>query len=274
MKIAISQIAWQVTEEQTIAQLLQKWGIRGVEIAPTKIWPSPLTATDSEISTYRQFWNRYGIDIVAMQALLLGQPNLKVFATRETRQETFKYLAKMIELAAKLGATYLVFGSPKNRSIGSLDTQVAWEIAVEFFYQLGAIAEQHQVIFCIEPNPTAYHCDFINTAQQGLELVKTVDCPGFGLHLDAAAMTLSQETVEFALQQALPHLCHFHISEPYLAPVANAALDHQRFGSALNQLNYQGWRSVTMGISHATDNRPVVTQALETAISCYKNQPE
>lgn len=274
MKIAISQIAWQMAEEQTIARLLQQLGIRGVEIAPTKIWPSPFRATDSEISAYRQFWNRHGIDIVAMQALLFAQPDLKVFATRQTRQETFKYLAAMIELAAKLGATCLVFGSPKNRSIGGLDTQVAWEIAVEFFYQLGAIAEQHQVIFCIEPNPIAYYCDFINTSQQGLELVKTVDCPGFGLHLDAAAMTLSQETVELALQQALPHLCHFHISEPYLAPVGNAAVDHQRFGSALNQLNYQGWRSIEMQTSHATDNRPVVRKALEMAISCYKNEPE
>lgn len=270
MKIAISQIAWQISEEETIAQLLQQYYIRGVEIAPTKIWPSPLTATDSEISAYRQFWNRYDVKIVAMQALLFGQPDLKVFTNRETRQHTFNYLAGMVELAAKLGATRLVFGSPKNRSIGNLETQVAWEIAVEFFSGLGTLATQKDIVFCIEPNPTVYHCDFINTSQQGLELVKAVNSPGFGLHLDAAAMTLNQEHIESALQQAMPQLCHFHISEPYLASVGNPEVNHARFGATLNQLNYSGWRSIEMRAADSVDNSQVITQALETAIQYYQ----
>lgn len=113
---------------------------------------------------------------------------------------------------------------------------------------------------------------FINTSGQGLELVKAVNSPGFGLHLDAAAMNLNQEPVELALQQAIDYLCHFHISEPYLAPVGNAAVNHQRLGSTLNPLNYPSWRSIEMRTGHTTDNSALITKALETAISCYQNE--
>ena len=53
MKIAISNIAWQIEEEPAIANLLQQLNIKGVEIAPTKIWQNPLTTTDAEIKKYR-----------------------------------------------------------------------------------------------------------------------------------------------------------------------------------------------------------------------------
>ena len=30
---------------------------RGIEIAPTKVWPDPPAATDDEVDAYRRFWN-------------------------------------------------------------------------------------------------------------------------------------------------------------------------------------------------------------------------
>jgi sugar phosphate isomerase/epimerase len=269
MKIAISNIAWQVQEEESIAQVMQDLNIKGVEVAPTKIWSFPLSATEKEIASYRNFWESRGIQIVAMQALLFGKPDLTIFQDSHQRKETFDYLSGMIELGSKLGANVLVFGSPKNRSIANLAGQEVEEIALSFFPDLGEVAVKHGVIFCIEPNPTAYNCDFIINSQQGLELVTKTNSEGFGLHLDAAGMTLSEEKIESALQQAFHRLCHFHISEPYLGQVGEGKVDHRTFANTLASLNYEGWTSIEMKAQNPDSNRLNVIQALETALQYY-----
>ncbi len=270
MKIAISNIAWQIDEEEAIAKIMQDLDIKGVEIAPTKIWKSPITATDDEIRSYKNFWQSWGIEIVSMQALLYGQPDLKIFQDAETRKETFKYLSSMIRLGSQLGVSVLVFGSPKNRRIDKLDLQKAEEIALSFFSDLGDVAAKHGVMFCIEPNPTAYNCDFVTNSSQGLELVTKTNSKGFGLHLDAAGMTLSQEEIEPALKESFNRLCHFHISEPNLMPVGEGRVDHKTFANTLRSLNYQGWTSIEMRAQSPKSNRLNIIKALETAIKYYR----
>lgn len=133
MKIAISNIAWHSHEEESIATVMQELGVKGVEIAPTKVWQSPLAASDSEVTSYRNFWESKGIQIVAMQALLFGRPELTIFQNAEKRKETFEYLCGMIILASKLGIKNLVFGSPKNRIIGNMDINEVEKLAISFF---------------------------------------------------------------------------------------------------------------------------------------------
>jgi len=269
MNLAISNIAWQSHEENAIADLMQQLGIRGVEIAPTKIWSSPLEATYAEIAEYRQFWRDRNIQIVALQALLYGRPDLTVFESAKKRQETIAYLSKIVELAARIGAKVLVFGSPKNRQVRNLNPQDVEEIAVDFFGKVGEISDRHGVQFCIEPNPSVYDCDFINTSSQGLELVKMVNSPGFGLHLDAAGMTLSEENIESAIANSISQVCHFHISEPYLEPVGTGGVEHSRFAEALRQTNYLGWTSIEMKAQNLDSNLENVERSLKIALQYY-----
>lgn len=269
MKIAISNIAWHSHEEESVARAMQDLGVKGVEIAPTKVWQSPLAASDSEIALYRDFWESRGIQIVAIQALLFGRPELTIFQDVEKREETFEHLSRMIVLASKLGVSNLVFGSPKNRSISNKNTHEVEKIATSFFYSLGDVAAKNRVVFCIEPNPINYSCDFITTSEQGLELVNKVKSDGFGLHLDAAAMTLSRENIEPAIKLAFEQLCHFHISEPFLAPIGTEAVKHHLFSKALAELKYKGWTSIEMKAQSPDSNVLGVTKALETALGYY-----
>lgn len=269
MKISISNIAWQLEEEEKIAQIMQEMAIQGVEIAPTKIWPSPLSATRQEIEEYRNFWQSRGIEIIAMQALLYGRPDLTIFESEQQRKETINYLIGIIELGSKLGAKVLVFGSPKNRQIKQFSSSEAEEIAIDFFFQLGEIAVKHGLIFCIEPNPIDYGCDFIINSRQGFDLVNKTHSLGFGLHLDLAGMTLSGEEIKPALEYGISRLCHFHISEPFLGEVGEEKVDHQTYGQALKDFDYQGWKSIEMRAQDSQDNSKNVIKALKTAIKYY-----
>lgn len=269
MKIAISNIAWQLEEEETVANIMRDLSITGVEIAPTKIWNQPLSASDNEIKSYRDFWHSKNIQIVSLQALLFGRNDLTIFDDKNIRIATLDYLKRIIELGSKLGAKVLVFGSPKNRNIGNLKIEEAQEIAQEFFYDLGEFALEKGVIFCIEPNPNIYNCNFITNSEQGLELVTKVNSKGFGLHLDSAGMTLSEENIEPALTNAIDKLCHFHMSEPYLGQVGDNLVNHPIFAQTLRNLNYQHWVSIEMKTQHPTNNVSAVSKALESAIASY-----
>ena len=98
-------------------------------------------------------------------------------------------------------------------------------------------------MFCIEPNPIYYGCDFVTNAREGETLVSTVNHEGFGLHLDAAGMQLSGDAPTALTNHTF---CHFHISEKNLLPIGAGDTDHAAFGAALASSDYAGWISIEM----------------------------
>jgi sugar phosphate isomerase/epimerase len=140
MNLAVSNIAWPHADDERMAAQLSRYGVRGLEIAPTKIWQDPLAATPGQVTACRRSWEGRGIAIVAAQALLFGRPELTLFESPSARAATAAYLEAIIRLCADLGATRLVFGSPKNRRIGTMPPAQALDIAVDFFGGLAEVA--------------------------------------------------------------------------------------------------------------------------------------
>lgn len=279
MKLAVSNIAWNAPLEAAVADHLRSLGVTGVEIAPSKVHPQPLEATDADLARYRDFWESRGISIVAMQALLFGRNDLHLFRDEASRRSMRDYLAGICRFAGKVGAKALVFGSPKNRLKGELSPAAAREIAVPFFREIGQIAEREGTWLCIEHNPPEYGADFVTTSAEALDLVTAVNQPGFGLHLDTGGLTLAYESTE-TLSRAGSWWRHFHISEPNLAPIGDPAASdaveidarHARYGAALKQSGYTGWISLEM--KTLPDDRCLesVSQAIEFARKHYSTQ--
>lgn len=245
MKLAISNIAWPTEEEHDVARVLQENGVTAVEVAPTRISVTPLELTADDVARYRAFWADRGIRIVAMQALLFGRPDLQLFGTEESRRETFDYLARMIEIGGMLGAETLVFGSPKNRLAGTRGENEVRSIERDFFGAVGEVAVANEVVFCVEPNPAAYGCDYIRTLAEEQALLARVRAPGLGLHLDTGQMTLEGEPPE-VLDALAFDIQHFHVSEPELAPTGSGATAHAEWAAALRRRNYDRWLSIEM----------------------------
>ena len=269
MKLAISNIAWERHEDEAVASVMKRLGVTGVEIAPTKVWPSPLTASEADALAYRRWWEDRGIRIVAMQSLLFGRPDLVIFGDEYVRAETFEYLAGMIRLGGWLGARALVFGSPKNRQVGGLPEEEVDRIAVPFFRGLGDLAASCGTCLCIEPNPTAYACDFLTTSGDALAFVERVGNDGVGLHLDVAGMTLSGEPVDRAIARAAGAIRHFHASEAFLDAIGAGTVDHARFSAALAGVPYRNWVSIEMRGGNDGRNVARVETALASVLLQY-----
>ncbi|HEY7153063.1 MAG TPA: sugar phosphate isomerase/epimerase family protein [Gemmataceae bacterium] len=260
MRLAISNIAWPAGADAAVAPLLRANGVEGVELALTKIWPEPLDATPADVLAYRAAWEKQGLRIVALQALLFGKPHLTLFGDEPTRRQMLDYLTGMIERAALLGAGVLVFGSPKNRQRQRLSRAEAWAVAVPFFRELGCVARRHGVRFCIEPNPPAYGCDFVTTVAEGVELVDAVGDDGFGLHLDAAGMSLVGDPPAASIRDAGGRSRHFHVSQPFLAEVRGGTVPHDEFAHALRATAYRSWVSIEMGEAKKSGEWPAAVE--------------
>jgi sugar phosphate isomerase/epimerase len=265
MKLAVSNIAWPAEADATVADLLRRHGVPAIEVAPTKVWPRPADVTEAEAVAYRSWWERRGVAIVAMQALLFGQPALTLFDGAATAERTLEYLGRIIRLAGWLGAEALVFGSPKNRLAAGKPLADVWGTAVGLFRRLGAVAEQHRTVFCIEPNPPEYGCDFVTRVAEGAALVTEVGHAGFGLHLDAGGMALTGDTLA-ELGPVRPR--HFHISEPHLCATGTGGAPHTSYAEQLHHRDYGRWYSIEMRQADA-DWLAVLDRSITNAIELY-----
>lgn len=246
MKISISNLAWDPVLDISVAKLLQKYCILGVDLALTKIWDEPVSASRMDIVKYRQFWANKGISIVGIQSLLFSHPEMEIFKDDKNRNDTLEYLRKISRLSHQLGARVLVFGSPKNRLVGSVKKSEINKIAADFFSKVSDICQHYGLIFCLEPNPTQYGCDYISTHQEAIELAKTINNPSFRINLDTSTMTMNLENYLETITRAIPWSGHVHISEPNLAPIAKGVTNHVNIASAFSEINYNGWISIEM----------------------------
>jgi len=245
IRLSVSNIAWQQNELEDHLELLMELGCDGVEIAPSCIWKEPVDVSDNEIEELKTLVTKYNLVIPAFHALLFTRPELYLFGEKTIRKQVVLYLKALIRLAGKLSVKVLVYGSPASRRVAEKSYDRCYEIALEVFKELGAEAERNNVVFCIEPLGPSEN-DFIQTAEEGYQIVRDVDSPHFGLHLDVKAMIDNGENFEVVLNRYGAILKHFHVSDPGLAPPGSANLNHGLIGKALSYSLYDGFVSIEM----------------------------
>jgi sugar phosphate isomerase/epimerase len=273
LHLSISNIAWTPAEDDVVAAVLRTSGATGVEIAPTKWRDDPLDATAAEIAAYRHAWQDRGLQIVSLQSLLFGRPDLQLFGDAASRSALFDFLRRTIDLAAGLGAPVLVFGSPKNRQRGDLSLPDATAIASDVFRDLGVHAHAQGAALCIEANPPGYGCDFITTTAEAADLCRTIDHPGVRLNGDLGGMMMADECPAAAIEYAAPYLAHFHASEPQLVEFG-ASADHAGAAAGLAAIRYGGWVSIEMRAAGGSGNVAAVERAIERAMKTYGAEPD
>jgi sugar phosphate isomerase/epimerase len=269
MKLAVSNIAWAPQEDDQAAELLRSAGVGAIEIAPTKYWPAPCAPTAESIKEVRSRWADRGMQIVALQSLLFGCPQLSIFGDASMRRATADYLRTILDIAHGLGAKALVFGSPKNRDRQERSFVAAIAEAAEFFRPLAQHAADLNCAIAFEPNPTQYGCNFCTTVAESLALLEAVDHPGLRLNLDIGIMHLNGEPMDETVRRALPWMAHIHLSEPNLATIGTADTPHALAARSLQSAGWRGYVSIEMrSQTGGQSNLAALRQAL-TVVSEY-----
>ena len=275
MRLAISNIAWDVAEDEAVAALLQRYQVDAIDIAPGKYFPQPTQATSAEMRRVKAWWASRGIEITGMQALLFGTTGLDVFGPPASQDAMLRHLDGVCRIGAGLGATRIVFGSPKNRDRSALtDVQTA-AVALSFFRRLGDIAAAHGVMICLEPNPTCYGANFMTNCSDTAQVVQQVAHPAIRMQFDTGALTINGEEPTKVLRNSAALMGHVHASEPKLMPLGDCGedgTDHACMGKALSMHLPQHVVTIEM---LATQNEPhlvAIERALKVAAKHYQHR--
>lgn len=270
MRLAISNIAWDVPEDAALARLLRQYAVDAIDVAPSKYFADPAHAADQDIARVKDWWADKGIAITGMQSLLFGTTGLNLFGPAQVQDAMLGHLAAVCRIGARLGATRLVFGSPKNRDRSGLTDAEAMALAVPFFRRLGDIAQSLGVLICLEPNPPRYGANFMTTTAETAGVVEQVGHTAIRMQLDVGALTINGEDAATELARSARLVGHVHLSEPDLLPLGDGATDHAKVHAALELYLSDPLVSIEM---LATKNEPhlvSIERALQAAIKSYR----
>jgi len=272
VRLAISNIAWETTEDEQVAKLLQDFLIDAIDIAPSKYFPEPAKATKTDIVRVKNWWINRGIEITGMQALLFGTTGLNVFGTKASQQLMLQHLSEVCRIAAGLGATRLVFGSPKNRDCTGLNYQETMSIAVDFFSQIGDIAQSYGVLICLEPNPSCYGANFMLNSMDTAQIVQAINHPAIRMQFDMGAVTINNEEPNQVLKNYSHLVGHIHASEPNLLPLGDGTTNHAKISQALAQYLPEHIVSIEMLSNKDEHCLRSIKRALLVAVQHYQNK--
>ncbi len=243
MKFALSNIAWDKEQDENIYTILNRMGITGLEIAPTRLFENPYGKL-AEARRYKErLYNEYGITVCSMQSIWYGRSE-NIFID-EQRREIYDYSCDAIDFASAMGIGNIVFGCPKNRNIPSdVSPTAATAIAEEFFYNIGEYAHSNNTVFALEPNPQIYGTNFLNSTVQVLDLVKKIKNKGLKVNIDIGTMIQNAESPSL-LADNIEYVNHIHLSVPYLEqPQPNPI--HAELLAVLKSTKYNRYLSVEM----------------------------
>jgi sugar phosphate isomerase/epimerase len=266
MRISVSNIAWDIAEEQAIAALLAERGIDLVDIAPGKYLADPEAATDAEIESVRRLWADRGFAIHGMQGLLFGTTGLNLFDDPDGRMG--RRLAAICRIGGLLGAKALTFGSPRQRDRGGLADRDAEAIAVAFFRQLGEAAREAGVLVCLEPNPAYYGCNFMVGTDEAAAIVAAVDHPAIRLQFDTGSVAMNGEAAADLIERHARAIGHVHASEPKLATLGDGGAPHAEAAAALRAHRPDLVVTVEM-VAAAAPHAGEVARAVDLALRHY-----
>jgi len=224
MILAASNIAWIPEERLAAYDLMQAAGLTGLEIAPALFFhqaKDPFNPNNAIAAAAIAEIEERGLSLISMQSLLFGVHGASLFGDADARSAFERGMNRAIDLAGRFGIPNLVFGSPTQRRIpeGMVNSEAVSQ-STELFRRLGDRAAAFNTVISIEPNPSGYNTNFLNTLDEVERFVATVAHPAVAIVLDLGAMHMNDEfhTTAGRITDLLQSLHHVHVSEPLLAP--------------------------------------------------------
>ena len=177
------------------------------------------------------------------------------------REGIRRYYMEALPLAKRLGAEYVVFGSPfaKSYPLG-FDKEKAMEQLVDLTKEVDAYAASIGIRILIEPIHS-FECNIVNTFADGVALSQKVQPKATDVLLDYYHMTRDKEDPKILLQHGKEYLRHIHFACPFLPgegervfPLYENEWPYQEFIRILKEIGYDGRISIEARTSNFDDH--------------------
>ncbi len=245
MKFAICQELFVDWEWERQCQFIAETGYTGIELAPFTLAPRITDVSAARRCELRTVAESHGLTICGLHWLLAKTEGLHLTtADADVRRATAQYLRDLGSACGDLGGTFMVFGSPMQRSLmaGTSRAQ-AMDRAAEVFRAAMPVLSDRGVTIVMEPLTTK-ETNFINTCADAVELMTLVDHPSFVLHQDVKAMLSEPTPIPELIAQYANVTGHFHVNDDNLLGPGMGRTDYHPIFEALLRTEYSGWVSV------------------------------
>jgi sugar phosphate isomerase/epimerase len=183
------------------------------------------------------------------------------------RQRTADYIIELARCCRDLGGDLMVFGSPAQRRIPPGATrQQATDWALDTFQKTLKVLEETKVTICLEPLSPP-EADFLNTAAEGVAMLRRLNHPNFKLHLDVKAMSTDEAPAPDLIRKHVGDLGHFHANDPNKRGPGFGDTDFVPIFRALKESGYAGWVSVEV-FDYAPDPMTIARESIRYMREC------
>jgi len=195
-----------------------KLGYDGLEVAPFTLAENPMEISDAKAQEFRRIAEDSGLKIFGLHWLLVAPSGLSISSgDAGLRMKTLGVMIRLVELCELMGGSYLVHGSPKQRSTpeGSTKEQAIARVT-DVFARVAPAAQQHGVAYCIEPLSTR-ETDVINTVADAVRIVDEIGSPNLKTMIDcSAAGQVEKEPIPALIERWVEsgHVAHIQVNDP------------------------------------------------------------
>jgi sugar phosphate isomerase/epimerase len=220
-------------------------GYDGLEVAPfTLDAEAPHLLPASRRAELRRAAADAGTAITSLHWLLVAPAGLSITtADTATRARTLDVMERLVALAADLGATLLVHGSPGARHVAAEGDAARAEEAMAL---AGDVAARHGVTYCLEPLDAA-QTNWCTTVAEAAAIVNRIGNPALRTMLDTCSAGNGEaDSVPALLDRWVPTglITHVHLNDRNKRAPGQGG---DRFGpvlAALHRTGYQGFAAV------------------------------
>lgn len=219
-------------------------GYDGLEVAPFTLAEDPMTLTDADAGALRRIAEDHGLQVFGLHWLLVAPAGLSIVSDDvAVRERTVAVMRRLCELCAAMGGSYLVHGSPKQRSVPPGATRAqAWERARESLAQAGQAAAGCGVTYCVEPLAPR-ETDLLNTVAEAAVLVDEIGNPALRTMIDcSAAGQAESEAVHALMERWMPtgRIAHVQVNDPNRRGPGQGEMDFGPILQVLQRMEAQG----------------------------------
>jgi D-psicose/D-tagatose/L-ribulose 3-epimerase len=170
-------------------------------------------------------------------------PDRDLRGNSQQQRTGLKYMMACIDQMVTLGCPSLI--GPVYSAVGRADAVPAkeykqqWRTVAGHLKTLCKYAQERKKQVCLEPL-NRFETDFINTCDQALNMVETVESPALKLHLDTFHMNIEEKDQGTAIRKAGKLLGHFHACGSDRGTPGNDHIDWKPIAKALKAVGYKG----------------------------------
>lgn len=210
----------------------KKWGFQTVEI-PIE---SP---SDIDPAYVKTELDRHGLACGSVCACM--GPDRDLRGTPDQQKTGLEYMKQLIDQMVVLDCPSLI--GPVYSAVGRADAvpekeyKQQWKTVVKNLKELCKHAEKKGRQVCLEPL-NRFETDFINTCDQGLQMIHDVGSPALKLHLDSFHMNIEEKDSGKAIRKAGKLLGHFHACGSDRGTPGGDHTDWPNIAAALKSIRY------------------------------------